>query len=144
MNRRHGCEIQSFAAQMVETPTSPATVETFNILGFTPEIADDLKDIELTCTRHSDKSSEYTATWQEAEDCGWIEASWRIIKDTTTCEVIYKYSEDDMEEEFGPGDYSCSDYSINILTWTGKTNSQTETLNPELPTYDIILEARKS
>ncbi len=130
--------IITLQATLIEAPTRSSTVAVFDFFGFTTEACWNLRELELTYTNHSDKSQEYEAEWRVSEDGGWLKASWRTIGDKTFCSVIYKYSEDDMEQVFGRGDYSCSQHWDSLLTWEGSSNINREP-NPDIPKLDDIL-----
>lgn len=134
-------QITSREAHFTDVATTPFTEEVFRILGFTQEACDDLRDLQLACTKHSDTSTQYEANWRVAKDAGWVAASWTVRRDnTTSVEVTYQLSEDEMEDMFGDGDYSCTSHAEPVLDWEGTTTTSVGKLNPEMPMLAQILE----
>jgi hypothetical protein len=132
-------EIVTYKAQLVEVPTTESSREVFRILGFTEEWIHGLSSLEFEVIHHSTKATDYIATFRYGKDSGQTAATWTVIGDKTHFEAIYALSEDEMEDEFGPGDYSCSVHTCMVLSWDGPTNVNNK-LCDKMPKLNDILE----
>jgi len=131
--------ITSYKAKLAEVPTTEFSHEVFRILGFTDQWIHGLAGLEFEVIHHSTKVTDYIAMFRFGKDAGRTTTTWTVAGDRTSFEAVYAYSEDEMEAEFGPGDYSCSAHTAKVLSWEGPTNVNSQ-LCDKMPRLSDILE----